>query len=217
MPPQQSDRPLDVFNEALCFRAHDQCSVGASLSDQSGGAQLHCALAAIPFRIKIDSGERCDVRTKFLAALAAVLFFSGAPANAETLTQTLEAFGFFGRWAIDCGEPPSSSNTVRIARVSPTGGPIFNETLGGTGEPNAYVILSAKQLSATTMSLRIELNGDYKQDLTMHLLDNKVRTISNRDVETGQYIVRKGVVVSTGQATPWLTRCEQTPPARQQS
>jgi hypothetical protein len=157
------------------------------------------------------------VRAKFLAAVAAVIFFTASPAVAETLTQTLEAFGFFGRWAIDCDAPPSPSNTVRTARVSPTGEPTFSESLGGTGEPNAYVILRAKTIDANTIRVRIKLNSEYKQDLTMHRRDNKIHTISNREVDTGEYIVRKGVVVSTGQPTPWLTRCEQQLPVREQT
>lgn len=157
------------------------------------------------------------MRARFLAAIAAVIFFSAPPAVAETLTQTLEAFGFFGRWAIDCSAPPSAENTVRTARVSLTGEPIFSENLGGTGEPNAYVILRAKTLDANTIRVRIKLNGEYKQDLTMHRRDDRIHTITNREVDTGEYIVRRGVVVSTGQAPPWLTRCEQQPPVREQT
>jgi hypothetical protein len=145
------------------------------------------------------------------------LFFSGsAPANAETLVQTLEHFGFFGRWAIDCGEPPSPDNTVRTTRILPTGDPAFSESLGGEGEPNSYVILGAKPVSADTITLRIKLNGEYQQDLTMHRQDDRLRTLSNREVDTRAYVVRKGVIAATGQATPWLTRCEQQQPSRQQ-
>jgi hypothetical protein len=157
------------------------------------------------------------VRAKFLAAVAAVIFFSAPPAIAETVTQTLESFGFFGRWAIDCRAPPSADNTVRTARVSATGEPIFSESLGGTGEPNVYVILRAKTIDASTVRVRIKLNVEYKQDLTMHRRDGRIHTITNREVDNGKYIVRRGVVVSTGQATPWLTRCEQEPPARTQT
>jgi hypothetical protein len=144
-----------------------------------------------------------------------VLFLSGAPARAETLIQTLEGFGFFGRWAMDCSQVPSPSNTVRTARVSPTGDPVFSESLGGKGEPNSYVVLRAKRTGDNTVTLRIKLNGEYQQDLTMHRQDDRLRTLSNREVDTHVYVVRKGVITATGQATPWLTRCEQQQPARQ--
>jgi hypothetical protein len=146
------------------------------------------------------------------------LFFSGsAPADAETLVQTLEHFGFFGRWAIDCGEPPSPDNTVRTTRILPTGDPAFSESLGGEGEPNSYVILGAKPVSADTITLRIKLNGESMQDLTIHRRDNRLRTIANREAGTRKYVVRKGTVVATGHATPWLSRCEHEPPVRQQT
>jgi hypothetical protein len=157
------------------------------------------------------------VRAKFLAATTAVIFFSASPATAETVTQTLEAFGFFGRWAIDCRAPPSADNTVRTSRVSATGEPVFSESLGGTGEPNIYVILRAKTIDPNTIRVRIKLNGEYRQDLTMQRRDGRIRTTANREVETGNSIVRRGIVLSTGQATPWLTRCEQERPVREQT
>jgi hypothetical protein len=155
------------------------------------------------------------VRTRFLAAIAAVIFFGGPASNAETLTETLENFGFFGRWAMDCEQPPSPTNNVRIARLSATSDPTFNENLGGSGEPNSYVIVRAKRTSPDTIVLRTKLNGEIVQELTMHRHGDRIQTITNRDPATGRYVVRKGVIVGTKQETPWLTRCaEQDTPSR---
>jgi hypothetical protein len=156
------------------------------------------------------------VRIKFLAACAAVIFFSAAPALAETASQTLEDLGFFGRWAMNCDEPPSESNTVRIARVSATGDAIFKESLGGPGEPNIYVVLRVTRTD-TGMVLRTKLNGTVSQDLTIRRDGDRIRTITNRDVATGRFVVRKGVIVSNGRETPWLTRCTQEPPGPEQT
>jgi hypothetical protein len=155
------------------------------------------------------------VRLKLFAALTAVILFSAPAAKADSLSETLEAFGFFGRWAMNCDEPASPTNNVRNARLSTTGDPIFSESLGGAGEPNSYVILRAKRASADTIVLRTKLNGKITQELTMHRHGDRLRTITNRDIASGDYLVRKGVVVSARQETPWLTRCtQQEPPAQ---
>jgi hypothetical protein len=164
-------------------------------------------LAALSSGTKIESaGVVRDVRAKFLVAFAAVVCF-GPPASAELLSETLENFGFFGRWAMSCEEPASPANTVRTARLSPTGDAIFTESLGG-GEPNSYVILRAKRSDADTLALRTKLNGDITQDLTMYREGDRLRTMSNRDVPSGRFVVRNGVVVGSKQNTPWLTRCQ---------
>lgn len=157
------------------------------------------------------------MRAAFLAAIVAVIFFTSPPAGAETLIQTLESFGFFGRWAIDCNAPSSPDNTVRTSRILPTGEPAFSESLGGEGQPNSYVILRVKPAGADKITLRIKLNGEYRQDLTMHRQDNRLRTITNREVDTRKYVVRNGAIVANGHATPWLTRCEHEPTVRQQT
>jgi hypothetical protein len=114
---------------------------------------------------------------------------------------------------MNCDEPASPTNNVRNARLSPTGDPIFNESLGSAGEPNSYVILRAKRVGADTIVLRTKLNGEIVQELTMHRQGDRLRTITNRDIASGDYLVRKGTVVSAKQDTPWLTRCAQQEPA----
>ena len=157
------------------------------------------------------------MRTRFLAAIAAVIFFSGPASSAESLTEILENFGFFGRWAMDCDQPASPANNVRVARVSASSDPIFSENLGGSGEPNSYVILRAKRTGPDTIVLRTKLNGEIVQELTMRRNGERIQTITNRDPATGKYIVRKGVIVGTKYETPWLTRCgaQETPSGKE--
>lgn len=165
---------------------------------------------------KINAAKSVShVRQKFLAVAAAVIFFSAPAAQADSLSTTLETFGFFGRWAVNCDEPASPTNNVRAARLSDTGDPIFSESLGGSGEPNSYVILRAKRKGADTIVLRTKLNGEIVQELTMYRHGGRMRTMTNRDMASGDYLVRKGVVVSTKQETPWLTRCATQEPPRQ--
>jgi hypothetical protein len=153
-------------------------------------------------------GSVCDVGVKFLAAAMAVIFFSSHAATAESLRDTLDHFGFFGRWALNCAEPASPDNNVRNARMSPAGDPIFSESLGVDGEPNIYLILRAKRTGPDTIVIRTKLNSDVEQELTMRRDGNRLRTVTNRDRADGHYIVRHGIVTSNKKQTPWLTRCD---------
>jgi hypothetical protein len=59
MPPQQSDRPLDVFDKALCFCAHSESWVPPALHLAANPAVRNSitALAASPAGTKIESVE----------------------------------------------------------------------------------------------------------------------------------------------------------------
>jgi hypothetical protein len=150
------------------------------------------------------------VLLKVLAAAALGCLIGGAPADAATVRQTLDAFGFFGTWARDCDKPASLTNNQRVVTMSPRGRPMFIESLGPDSEPNVYVILRARRPARDTIVLRVKLNGGDEQDLIMRHDHDRIRTIDNREVATGTYIVRKGVVASTKDETPWLTRCAKT-------
>lgn len=142
------------------------------------------------------------VRVEILIALAWLI--GSGPVAADTIRETLEAFGFSGTWALNCNQPASPDNNVRIISVSPAGDPIFTESLGF--EPNIYVILRA-HIEGDSIALRTKLNGEIEQDLTMRKREDRLRTMSNRDVASGRYVVRDGLVLSNKQETPWLTHC----------
>jgi hypothetical protein len=156
------------------------------------------------------------VSVKVLVALAA---FCCGTAQAASLKDTLSAFGFFGTWAVDCGQPASLTNNYRSAYVSQTGDPVFSESLGSDSEPNIYVILGARRQGKDLIALRVKINGEFEQELTVRKEGNRLRTITNRDLDgrREKYVVRNGEVLSTGGNTPWLTRCDAPPPPPQSS
>lgn len=145
-------------------------------------------------------------------ALVLVVACCCETAHASSLVDTLTAFGFFGTWAVDCTQPASPLNNYRSAYVSPTGDPVFTESLGPASDPNIYVVLGAKRESDDTIVVRVKINGEFEQDLTMRKEGSRLRTTTNRDVgKRERFVVRNGAVLSTGNPTPWLTRCDQPP------
>jgi hypothetical protein len=144
---------------------------------------------------------------KFLCIVLLACGLGAGKAQAETIRDTLEAFGFFGVWAQQCDQPTAPDNTLRSAKVEPTGETTFSENLGPESEPNIYVVLAAKRSGEHTLTLRIKLNGLTEQELTMRRDGDRIRTYSNRDLGRGRLIVKDGVVRGLGQPTPWLRRC----------
>jgi hypothetical protein len=139
---------------------------------------------------------------------AAIASCMALPAlGADLSRDVLERVGFFGTWAIDCNAPSALDNVTRTAVVSSTGDATFKESLGLDSEPNEYVVLRTRQLGQSEIALRIKLNGEREQELVMRFHDGRIRTISNRDVKTGRYLVKNGSVRGTGTDTPWLMRC----------
>jgi len=132
---------------------------------------------------------------------------SSAAAQTEPIVAVLEQVGFFGTWAIRCGEPASLDNVVRSAYVSAAGEPGFSEDLGADLPQNTYRILTAQRDGDNQIVLAIELNAAIRQRLTMVVDRNRIRTLANV-LADGRELVRNGAVVASGGKTPWLTRCE---------
>ncbi len=150
-------------------------------------------------------------RVKFLMAIAMAWLVGCEPVAAETTREALDGFGFAGTWALRCDDPPSPDNNVRVVSVSPASDPMFAESLGPESDPNIYVILRARRINDDTIVLRVKLNGEVEQDLTIRRDQDRIRTTDNREVETDRYIVKNGIVASNKRETPWLTHCAQKP------
>src|SRR5687768_15142174 len=97
----------------------------------------------------------------------ALALLAAAPAEAQSTRRLLSDFGFMGAWSADCAMPPSPSNSRRMTRIGRSGTVTFDEDLGPDYQPNKYVVLSAQRLTRESVTLRIELNGERVQDLTM--------------------------------------------------
>ena len=144
---------------------------------------------------------------RILGAALALCLFAAHPAAADTIRATLEGFEFFGTWAPHCDQPASPTNSLRTALATPDGQVKFTESLGADSEPNVYVVRKATREGPDTVVLRIELNSQIMQDLTMVRSGGLLRTMTNRRVSDRKLVVRDGVVTGSGAQTPWLSRC----------
>ena len=147
-----------------------------------------------------------------IAGPAAALCLVVASADgAGSIRSELEVFGFFGQWALHCDQPASPTNSRRSVAVTSGGDVIFTESLGLEYPPNVYLVRAVNRTAPNSAVLRIELNGQVEQDLTMVREGGQLRTVTNRRVADGELVVKDGIIASNGEKTPWLTRCAEQP------
>lgn len=161
---------------------------------------------------KAVDGQGWKIMKKAIGAALAVglLAVSAAPTGAQagSLRETLDEFGFMGSWAQDCQRPPDRENVWR--EVAAAGEDVvFTESLGERFVPSSYRVLKVRRPAKDTVVLTITLNNTSRQDLTMVLRGDRIRTMVNQPHGSATPVVKDGVVVGNGMSTPWLMRCEK--------
>ena len=130
-----------------------------------------------------------------------------AAANAQSIAQTATRWGLVGSWRLDCKKPISNSNGD-LAYVVRRGRLFHVRNFGGKRKDSSPV-MAATIKSDGSIELLIKFDS-LKQTRQFSMLkgaDGRIRSLSNRDVDTDKYTVVKGKFVYNGKATPWQTRC----------
>ena len=146
------------------------------------------------------------MRKLLLLALLGIAGFA-APSTAETAVQIATRWGIVGIWQRDCATPVSRSNDQQ-AFVIQNGKLYLDRSTGDTHDSNP--ITAAEITARGELDLRATLT-DYKQNRqNVHAMSNDGRDhiVVNRNVDTDEDTVRNGILLSDGQPTPWMTRCD---------
>jgi hypothetical protein len=137
--------------------------------------------------------------------LLAVLAASGA-ALAQTTAQTASKWGLLGTWRLDCSKPMGRSNPDLSYVVR--GGKLFHDReWGDTRDSSAVVLATSKADGTLEMVVNFTSLSQTRQFSFMKASGNRIRALSNRNVNTNEYSVRDGKFTSNGKPTPWQTRC----------
>ena len=148
------------------------------------------------------------MRTKILCAALVLLFPAGA--NAQSATETMQAFGLLGTWAGECGQVASPANNYATYLVAPAGG-LQLKYQSGTDEEDTivYDVSDVRRVAEDKLSLKQVLVGNDRVALDIVLLreGGKIRIWSSLFPD-GTALVEDGVMTSmTGRETRWLSRC----------
>jgi hypothetical protein len=151
------------------------------------------------------------MRLSTLLASVAWLLLSHS-AGAASVDDLFEQFGLFGTWATDCARPPTPVNPhVNISH--PNSGLVLEDhDLGPDFAINRYSVLSAEQVSATNLAVRVIFQpgteSEERQKLIFAVRGNTRRTLFNQ-ADGGAVRVKDGVALARGKKTPVLQKCNE--------
>jgi hypothetical protein len=149
------------------------------------------------------------MRKLLLLALLGIGGFAG-PSSAETVTEIAVRWGIVGTWQQDCRAPVSHDNDRQVFVIR-GGRLVLDRFYGDTSDSNPVTAASINDQGE--LDLRIEFPVYHQVRQNVHALgrDGRDHIVLNRDVFTGTYTVRDGILISTGKPTPWMTRCGTGP------
>jgi hypothetical protein len=145
---------------------------------------------------------------KSLLCFAQTLLLIGF-AIAQPETRVVDDFGLLGKWAIECGRPPSPMNEHALFSLTSVGIVwVFND-FGPDYDGMVYRVADAKRVGSDKLFLRQVLATDEHivLDIVMWKSNDRIRIWSSRAAD-GSTLVRDGTLPSAnGQETRWAGRC----------
>jgi hypothetical protein len=151
------------------------------------------------------------MRLVAISAIVALILIS-SHASAASAEDVFQQFGLFGTWASDCGKPATPTNP-RVSITMPSSGLVLEDhNLGPDFAVNRYSVLSAEQVSPTTVSAEVIFQpgteAEERQKLVFSVRDNTRRTLFNQ-TNGGTIRVKDGVALARGVKTPLLRKCPE--------
>lgn len=133
-------------------------------------------------------------------------------AIAASVEQVFQEFGLFGNWASDCNSPATPTNP-HVTITMPSAGLVLEDhNLGPDFAVNRYSVLSAEQLSQTSLSVQVIFQPgtevEERQRLVFTVSNHTRRTMFNQS-DGGAVRVKDGIAVARGSKTPMLRKCEE--------
>lgn len=142
---------------------------------------------------------------RLFLAVAAVLALGGA-ARAQSAETVLAQAGVLGRWASDCSQPPSPTNTHAVYAANSSGRATLTYDQGPEYKTSLYSIPSARMIAPGRLSYE-HINQATGEQLSVVL----VVTATHIRVWTSRLgkdvLVRNGKFTKVAGASPRQARC----------
>lgn len=148
-----------------------------------------------------------------VASFLVASFLVSSSAHAASVEELFQQFGLFGIWAADCSKPATPANP-RVSITTPSAGLVLEDhNLGPDFAVNRYSVLSAQQVSASSLSVDVIFQPgtevEERQKLVFSVHDNTRRTMFNQP-DGGAVRVKDGIALARGSKTPLLRKCEES-------
>jgi hypothetical protein len=137
-----------------------------------------------------------------LIGLAAAPQASFAQSNVEVATK----WGLIGTWRIDCRQPASHDNPD-LKYVVRDGKLFHDRDFGGTTDSHQVIAATPRPDNALELIVNFTEFNETRQYAFVHGRSDTLRTLFNRNVDTGDYSIRDGKVSGSDQSSAWQFRC----------
>jgi hypothetical protein len=140
---------------------------------------------------------------------AAMVWIAFAPtAGAETLAVTVEQWGLLGSWAVDCTARPDRDKSALLTyEIRKDGRVMYRRNFGETKDENEVVSANVNvegSLNVMVYFPSLQQTREFGLRLSKQ---GSLRAIYNRS-ERGEYTIKDGKYVATGEPTPAQQRCD---------
>jgi hypothetical protein len=148
---------------------------------------------------------RCLSRWTAAGLLWAALTSSAA---AEPLAMTVEQWGLLGSWAVDCTlRPDRDKGAVLTYEVRADGRVMYRRNFGDARDESEVVSATINAEGLLNVMVYFPSLHQTREFGLLLQKDGGLRAIYNRS-ERGEYTIRDGKYVKTGEATPAQRRCD---------
>ncbi|MBP0110298.1 MULTISPECIES: hypothetical protein [Bradyrhizobium] len=129
-------------------------------------------------------------------------------AGAETLAATVEQWGLFGSWAVDCAAQPDRDRGAFLTyEIRKDGRVMYRRDFGEARDENEVVSATVNAEGLLNVMVYFPSLHQTREFGLLLQKDGSLRAIYNRS-ERGEYTIRDGKYVTTGAPTPAQQRCD---------
>ena len=148
--------------------------------------------------------------TRWLGCVAAAMLFWVAVtpvAGAETLAETIIKSGLLGSWAVDCSmRPDRDKGALLTYEVRQDGRVMYRRNFGDARDENEVVAASTDPDGLLNIMVFFPSLHQTREFGLLLREDGSLRAIYNRG-QRGDYTIKDGKFVKTGEATPTQHKC----------
>ena len=146
-------------------------------------------------------------RLAYLRGFALLALLAAAPAFAQSNVDVAQSWGVIGTWRIDCKQPTSRANPD-LKYVVRDGKLFHDRNFGDVTDSHPVIVATRRDDGSLELVINFNEYNETRQYAFVHGENNSLRTMYNRNVDTGDSSIRDGVMTASGQPSAWQYRCD---------
>ncbi len=146
-------------------------------------------------------------RLRCFLGFALICLVAAPTAFAQSNVEVARSWGLIGTWRLDC-KAPRSRNNPDLKYIVRDGKLFHERDFGDTTDSHAVIAATRRPDDSLELIVDFTEFHETRQYAFVHGGSDRLRTIYNRNVNTGDYSIRDGVVTGSGQPASWQYRCD---------